>query len=288
VTGADHHKAVSGIVVTFNSEDSIVPCLNALASEIESVGGEIILFDNHSSDATVKIVRSRFPAVHIHESDRNVGFAAANNAASKSATGKYLLFANPDMTIDRGALNKLLETIQGRTDAGAVVARMRNPDGSFQPTARMLPTMKNIFFSRGSVLSAGAGSILPANGYTLGDYKQTTEVPAASATCLLIEREVFHSLRGFDERFFLFMEDTDLCLRIEQSARKIYFVPEAGAVHRWGTGSSISALKRSWYHHRSVWKYFVKHYPNGFSLFLLPVFLFINFMIRAIIGPIRK
>ncbi|UCD95478.1 MAG: glycosyltransferase family 2 protein, partial [Candidatus Zixiibacteriota bacterium] len=172
--------------------------------------------------------------------------------------------------------------------AGAVCARMRNPDGSFQATARRFPTMRNIFFSRGSMLEAGIKPMLPAESYTLDDYSETTEVPAASATCLMIEKEFFRSLNGFDERFFLFMEDTDLCLRVRQAGRKIYFVPEAGAVHRWGTGSSVSVIKRSWLHHRSVWKYFLKHYPNGFSLFLLPVFLFVNFILRAIIGLIRK
>ncbi|UCD94292.1 MAG: glycosyltransferase family 2 protein, partial [Candidatus Zixiibacteriota bacterium] len=208
---------VSVIVVTFNSEDSVVPCLKALTAEIESVAGEIILFDNNSIDATIRTVQSQFPGVHVLESDRNIGFAAANNAASVTAGGKFLLFANPDMIIDRGALRRLLEVIQSRTDAGAVCARMRNPDGSFQATARRFPTMRNIFLSRGSMLEAGIKPILPAESYTLDDYSETTEVPAASATCLMTEKEFFRSLNGFDERFFLFMEDTDLCLRVRQA-----------------------------------------------------------------------
>ena len=138
------------------------------------------------------------------------------------------------------------------------------------------------------MLTAGVKQILPTDSYTLGDCSETTEIPAVSATCLMVERDFFLSLGGFDERFFLFMEDTDLCLRIGQAGRKIYFVPEAGAVHRWGTGASVSLAKRSWHHHRSVWKYFLKHYPNGFSLFLLPALLFVNFILRAIAGPIRK
>lgn len=280
--------AVSAIVVTFNSVNSVIPCLRALTDEIKSASGEILLFDNNSSDATVKAVRSEFPETVIHKSEKNIGFAVANNIASSMVRGKYLLFANPDMVIDRGALSELMNAHENLHRVGAVVARMRNADGSFQPTCRKIPTMKNIFYSRGSMLPSGRRNSAEAGGYTLEEFDDIREVPAASATCMLISKEFFHSLGGFDERFFLFMEDTDLCLRIGQAGKKVFFVPTAGAVHYWGKGTSISPLKRRWFHHISVWKYFLKHHPNGFSLFLLPGALFLNFIIGTLFTPVRK
>jgi GT2 family glycosyltransferase len=207
------------------------------------------------------------------ESKRNIGFAAANNRAALAASGKFLLFLNPDAILDRGAISLMIKEAE-RLGAGAVAGRMRNPDGSFQPTCRNFPTMRNIFFSRGSILRR----LIPSKSivYTLGDFAETTEIPAAAATCLLMEREFFLRLGGFDPRFFLYMEDTDLCLRVHQAGRKIYFIPSAGGAHYWGESSPISEAGRSWRHHISVWKYFIKHYPGGFSLFVMPVALAAN------------
>jgi O-antigen biosynthesis protein len=273
--------SVSAIVVTFNSEKYISNCLKTLSEEISSIGGDIIVHDNDSSDATIRIIESTFPDAKLYRSTKNIGFAAACNEAVESATGEYLLFANPDMLLDKGALNILLESIKSLPDAGVATARMRFPDGSFQPTCRQLPTYRNIFFSRGSVLGRNKES---SNNYTLGDSDKVIAVPAAAATCLLISRELFQKIGGFDKRFFMFMEDTDLSLRIGQAGQKIYFVPQAGAVHYWGEGAKVSTIKRRWYHHLAVWKYFIKHYPNGISVFVLPLALLFNLILTILTG----
>jgi N-acetylglucosaminyl-diphospho-decaprenol L-rhamnosyltransferase len=109
-------------------------------------------------------------------------------------------------------------------------------------------------------------------------------VPAAAATCLLTERELFKSVDGFDPRYFMFMEDTDLCRKLSLAGKKVYFIPGAGAIHRWGKGAHVSRARRLFYQHRSVWQYFLKHYPNGFSLFLLPLVLLINFTLKLLLG----
>ena len=277
---------VSALVVTYNSTAGVGSCLTALLDETARVGGEVIVFDNRSQDDTVPMIKREFPGVTLYESERNLGFGGANNRAAEKARGKYLLLANPDMLLDAGALKALVEAYESRPDAGAVVARLRNTNGTFQPTCRNFPDYYNIFFSRGSVLNQ-KGLPKPKNArptYTLGDFGEITAIPAASAACLLIEREFFLEIGGFDPRFFLFMEDTDLSLRIKQAGRKIYFVPEANALHHWGRGSSISMIRRSWYHHMSVWRYYMKHFPNGFSLLVLPVALLANFVVRSLIG----
>lgn len=278
------HILLSAIVVTYNSAEKIAASLAALVPEVEGVGGEVIIYDNGSHDTTVNGIKGAFPKVRIIESARNIGFGAAVNEAAAAAQGEYLLFANPDMIIDRGSIEILLTALRDSPSTGAVVARMRHPDDRFQPTCRQLPTPRNIFFSRGSILTAGEETASINKHYTLSDFDETTPVPAASATCMLLEREFFLHLGGFDRRFFLFMEDTDLCLRIGQSGRKVYFVPRAGAVHHWGKGASISSWRRNWYQHISVWKYFLKQYPNGFSLLLLPLLLLVNFLLKSIGG----
>lgn len=254
--------------------------------EIESVGGELIVFDNNSGDNTVMSIKTLFPDTTIIESGKNIGFAAANNGASEKANGEYLLFANPDILIDTGVIKALMDALDNQPDAGAVTARMRNKDDSFQPNCRNFPTPKNIFFSRGSFISGLFVSKSKADSvsYTLGDFKDITEVPASSATCLMMRKDFFEKIGRFDKRFFLFMEDTDLCLRINQAGKKVYFVPEAGAVHHWGKGASVSRFKRILRQHISVWKYFLKYFPNGFSVFIMPILLFFNFILTILSG----
>ncbi|PKK84776.1 MAG: hypothetical protein CVT49_01075 [candidate division Zixibacteria bacterium HGW-Zixibacteria-1] len=271
-------KSVSAIVVTFNSAERIESCLKALSDEVDSVGGEIIVYDNASQDATIRAIETGFPRVVIHKSEKNIGFGAANNRAAAKSGKEYILFANPDLIIDKGSISALIEALEKLPDAGAVAGRMRNPDRTFQPTCRKLPTTNNIFFSRGSILGGKAGM----TQYTLGDFDSSAAVPAAAATCLLMSKNFFLSLGGFDERFFMFMEDTDLCVRIAAAGRIIYFVPGAGGVHYWGGGATVSAFKRLWHHHMSVWKYFLKHYPNGFSLLLLPAALLVNLLLKTV------
>ena len=276
-------KSVSAIVVTFNSIERIESCLKALSAEIASVG-EIIVHDNASGDATVRAIEFGFPDVKIIRSDKNIGFAAANNRAVAESKGDFILFVNPDFIIDRGALDRMYKALIDLPEAGAVAGRMRHPDDSFQPTCRKLPTMKNIFKSRGSFI----GGRQDTDDYTLGDFDVPTEVPAAAAKFFLIRRDFFDSLNGFDERFFMFMEDTDLCLRIAAAGKKVYFIPDAGGIHYWGGGASVPGFRRLRYHHMSVWKYFLKHYPNGFSLLLLPVALVVNLVLKAALGRTGK
>ncbi|MCP4705568.1 MAG: glycosyltransferase family 2 protein, partial [candidate division Zixibacteria bacterium] len=226
--------SVSAIVVTYNSAENIISCLEALQSEVDSVGGEILVYDNHSNDNTVDLIKTEFPNITLYESKQNFGFGEANNKAVEKSKGEYILFANPDMVLDRGGLKVLLETFQEQPQVGAAVARLYNPDGSFQPTCRNFPDFYNIFFSRGSVLNH---KVLPSKTeetYTLGDFDKITEIPAASAACMLMEKGFFKKIGGFDNRFFLFMEDTDLSLRIKQAGKKVFFEPKAGALHYWG------------------------------------------------------
>ncbi len=276
--------SVSAIVVTYNSARCILPCLKTLTEEVADFGGDILVFDNNSSDNTVEKVISAFPQVKIYRSPKNLGFAAANNQGLRLVGGQYILFLNPDAILDRGALAHLVQAMVDYGDAGAVVGRMRNPDGSFQSTCREVPNSKNIFLSRGSVLSKMVLSPSLPNPHNMADFENITEVPAAAATCMLIERKLFEKIGGFDDRFFLFAEDVDLSVRIRQNNRKVYYVPQAGAIHLWGEGANISSVKRSWYHHIAIWKYFMKHHPNGFSIFVLPAALFVNFAIRTITG----
>lgn len=271
---------VSVIVVTYNSLPSLRDCLEALSERTGEIDWELIVVDNHSVDGSVKAVTDQFPSARVIEQPRNFGFAVACNEGANHASGEHLLFLNPDVQLDPGAIETLRQALKSTEKAGAVSARLRFPDGSFQPTCRRWPTAGNLLFSRGSFLSR---LLRRESRYTLPDFDSVTDVPACAGTAMMIDHGLFDRIGQFDRRYFMYMEDTDLCFRLGQSGYRNLFVPSAGGAHDWGEGSNTGRLRRSWYHHVSVWRYFLKHYPNGFSIVLLPALLGINFLLAAIL-----
>ncbi|MEW5796861.1 MAG: glycosyltransferase family 2 protein [Candidatus Zixiibacteriota bacterium] len=279
---------VSIIVVAHNSLPALSGCLKALDAAVAGIDHELILVDNASTDRSAAEAVQLFPLATVLKNDKNLGFAAACNRGAEVAAGEWLLFLNPDVTIDRDALAHLLTAAQSNENAGLISGRLRNADGSFQPTCRQFPTIGNIFFSRGSALAWLLKRPVTAGvRYTLPDYDQTTAVPAVAATMVMIKRDLFEQVGRFDTRFFMYMEDTDLSLRLHQHGRVNLFVPSAGGVHRWGEGTTVGRVRRLLWHHHSVWKYFLKHFPNGFSVVLLPLLLAANLAIQ-IVRPSKR
>lgn len=277
---SDTPVQVSTIIVTHNSAGPLTECLTALKKSASGVTVELIVVDNASSDDSVDLVGSLWPEARVLRNDRNLGFGAAANLGAKEAVGRYLFLVNPDVTVDPGAIETLLATMKVHPKPGLVSGRLCFPDGSFQATCRRIPTPSNIVFSRGAMTSRIGGRSKQPSHYTLPDYESTTEVETVSGTMAMIERGVFEKFGGFDERFFMYMEDTELCVRLHQSGYSNLFVPKAGGVHLWGRGSGGGRVTRLWHHHMSVWRYFLKHFPNGFSVVALPFLLLLNFMLR--------
>lgn len=276
---------VSVIIVTHNSKMFLEDCLQHLARASRSLDVELIVVDNGSVEDPSDLVRRSFSEAVIIRHRENLGFAVAANSGALKAQGKHLLFLNPDVMIDQTAIANMDSFLSNQPRVGGVGGRLRWPDGSFQPTCRKLPTIYNLLFSRGSVLSR----LVPANRiYTLGDYETPMQVPAAAATMLMIRRDLFERMGGFDKRFFMYMEDTDLCVRLSRRNYVNIFLPAAGGVHHWARGSTAGRVRRLWYHHNSLWLYFRKHLPNLFSFLILPVFLSLNFGLSIVFGSRGK
>jgi len=267
---------VSIVIVTHNSAPALTGCLASLHHAIEGIESELVVIDNGSDDDSPEQIKHQFPHAKVVVNVKNRGFAAACNQALRETDGEFLLFLNPDVRLDSDCIECLRSVIQNDHKAGAVVPRMRNVDDSFQATCRRFPTIYNMAFSRGSILARSFGN---SHIYTLGDFRETTVVDAVAATVLMIRRSLHDRVGGFDERFFMYMEDTDLCLRLKSLGYRNYFVPGAGSVHDWGHGSNAGGSVRACRHHLSVWRYFLKHLPNGFSLLVLPMILVLNLLV---------
>jgi len=275
---------VSIIIVTHNSMPALRDCLASLEAGCAGVEWHLIVVDNLSRDKSVACVKERVPDATIVENGRNEGFAAGCNIGARRAGGDFLLFLNPDVQLDPHAVKHLIDTAAANIRVGVMGGRLRNPDDSFQPTCRKFPTVTNLLFSHGSFL----GKLFRSSSrYTMPDFDAVTVVPAIGGALLMIRRGLFERLEGFDRRFFMFMEDTDLCRRAMLAGYKNLFVPTAGGTHLWGKGSQAGQVRRAILHHSSMWKYFLKHLPNGFSLVVLPALLVANLAVTIVLSGWR-
>jgi hypothetical protein len=261
---------LSVIILTYNTCDLTRDCVAAaLADAARShLDVEIIVVDNASADETVATLRAAFPSVDVIVNDRNLGFGRGNNVGLAAATGRYLFLLNSDAFVQPGALRALVEFMDAHADAGACGPLLLNADGALQPSGRSLPSVWRIFVGMTKLYRLWQRDLYLERGR---DYRQVARVGEISGAALLVRREVYQQLGGFDPKFFIYYEDVDWCRRINEAGYAIYYVPQAQVIHRWQvTSRSMSALAYQ-AGQDSLRYYFAKHHsrPAQFAIRLM-------------------
>ena len=210
---------VSVVIVSFNTVNKLRRCLGCIESE-----HEVIVVDNGSHDGSVEMVLTEFPAVRLIQNEANVGFGAANNIGSHHATRPWILYLNSDAYAETGAIALLADSAKGAVAAGG---RLLNIDGSLQQSVAGPLTLKAVFWEQ-TLLE----KLFPRYWQTPAD-TEMVEVEQVMGACLLVRA----GLETFDERFFLYCEDTDLCIRLRRHG-KIVYCPNARFMHELGSSSS--------------------------------------------------
>lgn len=224
---------VSVIIVNYNTRAQLARCLDSLRAACEAVAMEILVADNGSADGSPAMVATEYPEARLIPLQENLGFARANNLAARLAQGRYLLLLNSDATVKPGTVPGLVAFLEANPEAGIAAPRLRNPDGSYQPSVRTFPCPLNLF------LEATALDRLvrrTAHGGFAGD--ATRPVEYASGAALMIRRRLWQALGGFDESFFFYGEDADLCYRALAEGAQTWFVHTVEVVHEGGASSS--------------------------------------------------
>jgi GT2 family glycosyltransferase len=242
---------VSTIVVSFNTREKTRACLAALGTE-----SEIILVDNASADGSPEMVAQEFPHVKLIRNSENRGFGPANNQGIDAASRELLLFLNSDAYAHPGALRTLASAF---ADSSVVAAggRLLNPDGSLQQSTAGRLTLWAVFCEQTLLEKAFPGSPLASPYWNTsrlmqeGGEPETEQVMGAALMCRA-------GLERFDERFFLYCEDTDLCLRLRRHGRIVY-VPDAAFTHDLGSSSSANRWKAIARYNRGKELYFQIH-----------------------------
>jgi len=218
----------SVVIVTYNNRDDIDACLGSLRTH--SPDAEIIVVDNLSSDGTLDHIRQQYPRVRAVSAGRNGGFGAGANSGARLATGTRLVFLNPDTEVETGWLDPLLETLEGRPEAGLVT-----PTILLKGSGERVNACGNDVHLTGLAFCAGLNRAAPPTS------AQPRAVAAVSGAAFAVRREVWEQLGGFDERFFMYLEDTDLSLRARRLGYTILHVPASRVWHDYRV--SVSATK---------------------------------------------
>ncbi|MBQ2897679.1 MAG: glycosyltransferase family 2 protein [Clostridia bacterium] len=263
---------LSVIIVNYNTKELLKKCVESVISTFSEA--EIIVVDNASSDKSRELIKTLDVKYVLLE--QNLGFSKANNIGLKEATGDAVLFLNPDTIVKENTLKRCLEFLQSHPDAGAVGCRVVLPDGKMDKACkRKFPTPFNSFCTLFKI-----AKIFPRLGYNLSylDDDGVYEVDCLVGAFMMCSVSAIKKTGGFDENFFMYGEDIDLCLRIKKAGFKIWYLGDHEIIHVKGAaGKRSKKAKEAFYDSMSI--YYKKHFKKG--LFTAFVDMGVKFLKRV-------
>lgn len=249
------------IIVNYNSTEYLDALSRSIPAACRGLKYEVILVDNHSRDADDDALRRRFRDFRLILNASNRGFGTACNQGMRLARGRHIALVNPDMVLQPDCLRRLSEYLNTHPVVAAAGPQLLGDDGRVQPSCRRIPTLYHIFCE-----STGLARLAPRSrlfgGYrmTYWAHDEEREVEQVMGACLVARRDVLERIGYFDERFFMYYEEVDLCKRLRDAGYAIMFVPEARAVHHEGRSALTDKANAliEFYRSRSI--FFLKHH----------------------------
>jgi len=226
------NKKLSIIIVNYNVTQLLRNCLLSIQKYCEGIDYEVIVIDNKSTDSSWGDLIPEFPKVHFIASEKNEGFAKANNRAIETAAGEYLLILNPDTELEGFYLNEILNFADSKTNFGCLGVRMHDANGNFLPESkRSVPDMINSFEKLFTNFKKKKSKSYYRNDV---DEYGVAEVEVITGAFFLVKKEVYEKVGGLDERYFMYGEDIDLCYTLLNNNYKNYYYGKASILHHKG------------------------------------------------------
>jgi GT2 family glycosyltransferase len=251
---------VSAILVNYNAGRELAAALQSIADDMASRPWEAVVVDNASSDGSAGEVAAFAPHARVVQNRQNVGFARGVNQGLAATAAPTVLIMNPDCRLERGAFGVLNGELQRDERVALVGPRILNPDGSVQGSARGDPDMLTGLFGRSTALRRALPNLAVSKRNVVADAGGASiEVDWVSGACMLARRSALERVHGFDERYFLYWEDADLCRRMRGEGYRIRYVPAATAVHRVGHSSRVVKSSAIRAFHESAYLYYSTH-----------------------------
>jgi GT2 family glycosyltransferase len=246
------------ILVNYNGANFLQECLTSIDKFISPDVCEVIIVDNSSTDESIKIVKDNFTSFKLICSRDNLGFGKANNLAVKHSQGQYLLFLNTDTILMENTPKILSEYLQQNYDVATISPRITFRDDSYQLSCGNLPNIVVEFFDKIKYNLDNKWHSLFANLYDR-QYSKVQEVGWVTGACLMMRRDVFEQIGGFDENFFMYFEDKDICKRVKDLGYKVIYYPETTIIHLLGGSSHRIKKSVNKYYRNSQLYYYQKH-----------------------------
>lgn len=284
VAVAETSLVLSVIVVNWKVPLLLRECLDTLGSQMQLAreAWELIVVDNDSGDGSAEMVRAEFPEARLIVNSENVGFGRANDLAFRVCRGRYVLLLNPDTVVLDHAVDRMLEIMESRPEIGALGCRLLNTDGSFQRwTGGNPPRVLNVacnFLLLNRILPE---ALLPPPLYLESEPSRDVEVGWVSGACMLLRRAAILTTI-FDERFFLYGEDVELCERLSLGEWKVVYTPSARIIHHQGKSLEHQTVSVQYAKMRGLRTAFAMRNSPA----LVPVYdllLVVGFLIRTVI-----
>jgi GT2 family glycosyltransferase len=288
---------LSVVILNWNARDYLVAALRSILQQQWRHAIELIVVDNFSQlDDSAEVVRRDFPEARLIVTDRNLGFAAGNNIGLRAARGKYILFLNPDTIVHDGAFDILLDWMEAHPRAGACGPKMTYPDGRLQASSRAFPS-----FGAGLFRNTIFGKLWPSNpwsrSYLMEEARgeQPSQADWLSGSALLARRTALEEIKqksgdnrgAWDEDYFMYCEDVDLCWRLKAAGWERWYVPAAHITHRIGASSDWAQGAMIRQHHGAMLRFYFKNYAKSASGVLLAPLAVAGIGARAL-GAVAK
>jgi GT2 family glycosyltransferase/lipopolysaccharide/colanic/teichoic acid biosynthesis glycosyltransferase len=268
---------LSIIIVNYNVKEFLQNLIHSIEKASLNLTKEIIIIDNASDDGSVDFIKEKFPQIKLIANSKNLGFGKANNIGLKQAAGKYILLINPDTLVAEDTFEKMIKFFESNSEAGLAGCKILNPDGSLQLACRRSFPGPWTSFTK----VTGLSSMFPNNkifaryNLTYLDENKTYEVDAISGSFMMMRKEVYEKVGGFDEQFFMYGEDLDLCFRIQQSGFKVYYVHSTQIIHYKGESTKRSSLDETKVFYSAMHLFVKKHLSSS---------LLVEFILRTAIA----
>ena len=247
---------VSAVIVNYKAAELAVRCVRSLRAEGVD---EIVLVDNDSGDDVARIMREADPDVAFIQTGANLGFGGGVNRGAAATSGDAILACNPDIELEPGAVKAMVAVLEGDPGVGIVGPLIHDPSGEVYPSPRIFPGLVD------AVGHAFVGFFRPDNRFTrryrMLDFDRTNpsaDVDWVSGSCFLADRETWDRIGGFDESYFMYAEDVDLCWRAKKAGRRVAFEPAARVVHVQGASTNQRAYRMIVRHHISILKFWAR------------------------------
>lgn len=274
------------VIVAYRSRELLRRCLESLDSYPPAFL-RVVVVDNDSRDGTIELVRAAFPQVQLLASEANVGFARATNAGIRGGHAPFVLALNPDTRVPPGVLEKLLEVFSEHPDVGICGCRLVREDGSFDHASRReFPT---IFSALGHFTGLGRQRFAPAPlaAYRAPDVREG-EVDAVNGAFMLMRRGALDEVGLFDEGYWMYMEDLDLCYRFREAGWSTWYEPSVTVTHvKGGASGSIRGPRLNYAFHHGMYRFYRTHYAKHRS-FATNAAVYLGIVCKLAVSLIRS